>query len=36
MVKEKAHSLPVNDDQELIGAVRITDLFRVLGTYCTL
>ena len=36
MVKEKAHSLPVSNDQELIGAVRITDLFRVLGTYCTM
>ena len=36
MVEEDVYSLPVVETEKLIGAVRITDIFRVLGTYCTL
>lgn len=36
MIKENLGSLPVVEDAILIGAVRITDIFRILGTYCTL
>ena len=36
MVKENRNSLPVLESNILIGAVRINDIFRVLGTtYCT-
>jgi hypothetical protein len=36
MIKDNMNSLPVIEQTKLIGAVRITDIFRVLGTYCTL
>lgn len=36
MIKENVNSLPVVETEKLLGAVRITDIFRVLGTYCTL
>lgn len=36
MVKDGDATLPVTEDDVLIGAVRMEDIFRVLGTYCTI
>ena len=36
MVAGNVNSLPVVEQEKLIGAIRISDIFRVLGTYCTL
>ncbi|MFV0436338.1 MAG: HPP family protein [Desulfopila sp.] len=36
MIKDNETTLPVTEDDILVGAVRIQDIFRVLGTYCTI
>lgn len=36
MVKDGESTLPVTENKKLLGAIRITDIFRVLGTHCTL
>lgn len=36
MIKEHEKTLPVTDNNVLLGAVRMNDIFKVLGTYCTL
>lgn len=36
MVKDGVTTLPVTENEVLLGAVRMTDIFRVLGTYCTI
>ena len=36
MIKDREKTLPVTNKGVLLGAVRLTDIFRVLGAYCTL
>lgn len=36
MVKDREKTLPVTENNSLLGAVRVADLFRVLGGYCTM
>lgn len=36
MVKDGETTLPVTENDVLLGAVRMADIFRVLGTYCTI
>lgn len=36
MMKDGVNTLPVNEKEVLLGAVRMTDLFRILATYCTI
>lgn len=36
MIKDHANTLPVTKNGILLGAVRVADIFRVLGSYCTL
>lgn len=36
MIKDGETTLPVTEDTTLVGAVRIQDIFRILGTYCTI
>lgn len=36
MVKDGEKTLPVTDNTVLLGAVRVADIFRVLGGYCTM
>ena len=36
MVKDKETTLPVTENGVLVGAVRMQDIFRVLGTYCAI
>lgn len=35
MIKDQETTLPVTEDGILLGAVRITDIFRILGAYCS-
>jgi hypothetical protein len=36
MIKDKENTLPVTEKGVLLGAVRVADIFRVLGGYCTI
>jgi len=36
MVKDKETTLPVTENNVLAGAIRMQDIFRILGTYCTI
>lgn len=36
MVKDKEKTLPVTENGNLIGAIRLADIFRSLGGYCTM
>ena len=36
MIKDHENTLPVTENGILLGAVRVTDIFRVLGSYCTI
>lgn len=36
MIKDQEKTLPVTQNGILLGAVRVTDIFRVLGAHCTL
>jgi len=36
MIKDKENTLPVTENNILLGAIRVTDIFRTLGGYCTL
>lgn len=36
MIKDKENTLPVTEKGVLLGAARLADIFRVLGSYCTL
>lgn len=36
MIKDRVTTLPVTIDGKLAGAVRLQDIFRILGTYCTI
>lgn len=35
MMKDGVNTLPVNEQAVLLGVVRMTDIFRILATYCT-
>lgn len=36
MIKDQENTLPVTENDILLGAVRVADIFRVLGGYCTI
>lgn len=36
MIKDNENTLPVVIDSKFAGAIRLQDIFRVLGTYCTI
>lgn len=36
IVKDQERTLPVTENGILLGAVRVTDIFRALGSYCTM
>lgn len=36
MIKDQVNTLPVTENGLLLGAVRVADIFRVLGGYCTI
>lgn len=36
MIKDEENTLPVTENNVLLGAVRMEDIFRVLGNYCTI
>lgn len=36
IVKDQERTLPVTENGVLLGAVRVTDIFRALGSYCTM
>lgn len=36
MIKDQENTLPVTQNSILLGAVRVADIFRVLGSYCTI
>jgi len=36
MIKDRENTLPVTDNSILLGAIRVADIFRVLGGYCTI
>jgi CBS domain-containing protein len=36
MIKDQENTLPVTENGILLGAVRVADIFRVLGGYCTI
>ena len=36
MIRDQANTLPVTENGILLGAVRVADIFRVLGGYCTI
>jgi len=36
MIKDQENTLPVTENSILLGAIRVADIFRVLGGYCTI
>ncbi|MBM9511047.1 HPP family protein [Desulfogranum marinum] len=36
IIKDQERTLPVTENGILLGAVRVTDIFRALGSYCTM
>lgn len=36
MIKDQENTLPVTENGILLGAIRVADIFRVLGSYCTI